>query len=324
MQTDKVSKMKILFIDTAHPVLKQMLESAGHHCVDGSKLSREELLKMINEYDGVMIRSRILMDATFIDKAVNLKFIARAGAGMESIDVGYAITRKITCINSPEGSKDAVGEHAVAMLLALLNKINKADREVRDGKWIREDNRGTELKDKTVGIVGYGNMGKSFAKKISGFDCHVLAFDKYLENYSDSFARESTLEGLFEKADIISLHIPLTDETTFWADKKFFQQFKKNIFIINTARGRILKTGDLAEEMKAGKILGACLDVNEYEDTSFEKSSFADAVSVSPAWNYLLHSDRVVFSPHIAGWTFESNEKIAKVLAEKILKLFPN
>lgn len=315
--------MKILFIDSVHPILQKLLEEDKHICVDGSKFSREYILKCIHEYDGIVIRSRITIDKEIIDAAVKLKFIARAGAGMESIDEVYAKTKSIVCINSPEGNRDAVGEHAIGMLLSLMNKLNKADREVRAGIWNREANRGIELQGKTIGIIGYGNTGSAFAKKLPGFGCNVIAFDKYLKNFSDQFVHEVSLEKIFKKTDILSLHVPLATETEFMVDDAFINRFRKNIFIINTARGKCLKTDDLVKNMKSGKVSGACLDVNEYEDSSFEKSAIHSQQSaVEVSWNYLIHSDKVILSPHIAGWTFESHEKISRVLYEKIKRLF--
>ncbi len=320
--------MKILFIDTAHPVLPQLLEANGHICIDGTKLSRNEILKCIHEYNGVVVRSRIQMDKEMLNAAVNLKFIARAGAGMESIDAGCAESKGIVCLNSPEGNRDAVGEHAIGMLLSLFNNLNKADREMRAGNWNREGNRGVELQGKTVGIIGYGNMGKAFAKKLSGFECNVIAYDKYLKNFSDAFVKDVLLEKIFEETDILSLHIPLTSETEFMVNDLFIQRFKKNIYVINTARGKILKTDDLVENMKIGKVLGACLDTIEYEETSFEKisnlsRSSGTQISNPDSWQYLISSGKTILSPHIAGWTVESNEKIARVLAEKVKENFP-
>ena len=308
--------MKILFIDTVHPSLKALLEKAGHECIDGSQLSKEELKKVFHEYEGAVIRSRFILDKELLDSATNLKFIARAGAGMENIDVSYAESKNIVCINSPEGNRDAVGEHAIAMLLSLFNNLNKADKEVREGKWIREGNRGIELQGKTVGIIGYGNTGSVFAKKLSGFECNVIAYDKYKKGFGNSFVKEVSLDEIFEGTDILSLHIPLTEETEYLVNDSFINRFKKNIYLINTSRGRCVKTDDLVKNMQKGKILGACLDVNEYEDVSFEKSAIENMKS--DAWNYLIHSDKVVLSPHIAGWTMESNEKMARVLFEKI------
>lgn len=311
--------MKILFIDTTHSLLQSSLIREGHACIDGTKLSREEILKSIHQYEGVIIRSRIVFDKEMIDAASKLKFIARAGAGMESIDVVYAESKSITCINSPEGNRDAVGEHAIGMLLMLFNKLNKADREVREGKWNREANRGIELQGKTIGIIGYGNTGSAFAKKLTGFDVNILAYDKYKKGFETKEIKESSLSEIFENADILSLHIPLNVETAFMVNESFLKSFRKSIYIINTARGRCLKTDDLVKNMKEGKVLGACLDVNEYEDTSFEKFEIRNSqFEKGDTWQYLINSERVILSPHIAGWTVESNEKIARVLCEKI------
>jgi D-3-phosphoglycerate dehydrogenase len=310
--------MKILFIDTAHPVLMSSLEDAGHECVAGYTLLRHEILNMIPGYEGVIIRSRIQLDKEFLDNATNLKFIGRVGAGMESIDVKYAERKGIACLNSPEGSRDAVGEHATGMLLSLFNNLNRADREVKAGKWVREANRGIELSGKTVGLIGYGMMGSAFAKKLSGFGCTVLAYDKYLENFSDQYATEAGMQEIFDQADVLSLHIPLTTETEFLVNDHFINAFRKNIYIINTARGKCLKTDDLVKNMRSGKVPGACLDTLEYEETSFE----ALAGLTSGLHDLLEFSDRIVLSPHIAGWTKESNEKLASVLAGKIIMRF--
>ncbi|MCX6291228.1 MAG: NAD(P)-binding domain-containing protein [Bacteroidetes bacterium] len=314
--------MNILFIDTVHPFLRDQLEKDGHACTDGSRMNRKEILDGVHAFDGVVIRSRMTIDKEMLDAASALKFIARAGAGMEGMDVEYAESRNVVCLNSPEGSRDAVGEHAVGMLLSLLNKLHVADREVREGKWNRESNRGTELKEKTVGIIGYGNMGSSFAEKLSGFGCKVMAYDKYKKKFSDRYAWEASMEEIFEQADILSLHVPLTDETEYLVNEEFIGRFKKNIVIINTARGKILKTSDLVSSLKNGKVTGACLDVMEYEETSFEKfSASRSQTERNDAWEFLIHSDRVVLSPHIAGWTFESHQKISEVLYDKIRKL---
>ena len=310
--------MKILFIDTAHPILFSLLEKAGNVCVPGNTLSRKEILEVIHEYDGVIIRSRIKLDKEFIDKAAHLKFIGRVGAGMESIDVKYAEQKGIACINSPEGNMDAVGEHAIGMLLSLFNHLSRADAEVKAGKWNREPNRGIELSGKTVGLIGYGLMGKSFAKKLSGFDCNVIAYDKYLHDFSDAFVKEVSLQEIFNETDVLSLHIPLSHETENLVNDAFINSFKKNIYVINTARGKCLKTDDLVKNLKTGKVLGACLDTIEYEDTSFEAISDLQ----SHISELLEFSDRVMLSPHIAGWTKESNEKLARILAEKIIRKF--
>ncbi len=314
--------MQILFIDTVHPLLEISLREAGHVCVDASVMDREELMKQVASYDGLVIRSRIRIDRNFLDRATKLKFVARAGAGMENIDVDAASEKGIVCLNAPEGNRDAVGEQAIGMILSLFNKLITADKEVRQGIWQREANRGHELKGKTIGIIGYGNTGSAFAKKLSGFECTVIAYDKYLSGYGSVFAAETGLNELFEKTDILSLHIPLTDETEFMVNEKFLKSFKKNIWLINTSRGKCVRTDDLVRMIQEGKVSGACLDVLEYEDLSFEKFDIQHSkFQHSDTWKYLINSNRVVLTPHIAGWTFESHERISAVLLEKILAL---
>lgn len=310
--------MKILFIDSNHPILHQTLEKAGHICNLQYNWTKEEIIAHIHEYDGIVIRSRIKINKEIIDKALKLRFIARAGAGMENIDTVYAEQKGIRCLHAPEGNKDAVAEHAIGMLLCLFNNLFRANKEVREGKWIREGNRGVELMGKTVGIIGYGNMGSAFAQRLKGFDVNVLAYDKYKKGFGTDFIQETTMDKIFEEADVLSLHTPLTEETHYLINDTFIKRFKKNIYIINTARGKSLNTADLVTNIQSGKVLGACLDVLEYEMTSFENLD----VSVLPeAFKYLIQSDKVVLSSHIAGWTQESNEKIASILAEKIISL---
>lgn len=309
--------MNILFIDSNHPVLQEMLEKAGHTCDLQYKWTREEITDHIHLYDGIIIRSRIKITKEIIDKAERLKFIARAGAGMENIDTLYAEKKGIRCLHAPEGNRDAVAEHALGMLLSLFNNLCRANNEVRSSKWIREGNRGVELMGKTVGIIGYGNMGSAFAQRLTGFGVNILAYDKYKKGFGNTVINEVSLEQLFKEADVISLHTPLTDETHYLINDAFIQQFKKNIYIINTARGKSLNTEDLVKNIQSGKALGACLDVLEYEVTSFEN---LDTVTLPAAFQYLIQSDKVMLSPHIAGWTHESNKKIARILAEKILK----
>lgn len=309
---------KVLFIDSAHPFLNEELQKNGFSCDLFYTLSYSEIENTIGNYYGIVIRSKVTLDKHLLDKAKNLKFIARVGAGMENIDVAYAESIGIKCLHAPEGNRDAVGEHALAMLLALFNNICKADDEVRNGKWIREGNRGIELGEKTVGIIGYGNMGQAFAQRLKGFNCKVLAYDKYKTNYSNEFAQQATLQNLFDNCDVISLHVPLTEETEFFINTDFFNAFKKPIYIINTARGKVLKTADLVKAMQNKKVLGACLDVLEYEEGSFENLQKAFE---SEDFKYLAKSNNVVLSPHVGGWTHESNLKLAQVLVLKILEL---
>ncbi|MGQ0828111.1 MAG: 2-hydroxyacid dehydrogenase [Bacteroidota bacterium] len=318
--------MKILFIDSNHHSLHETLQAAGHTCDLNYEWTAEEIISNIHLYDGIVIRSKIKITKEIIDKAVKLKFIARAGAGMENIDVFYAESKGIKCLCAPEGNRDGVGEHALGMLLALFNNLCRADKEVREGKWIREGNRGVELNGKTVGIIGYGNMGSAFAERLKGFGVKVLAYDKYLpalkfqqtgkKSFSDEYAEDVPLEKLFEETDVLSLHTPLTEETHYMINDTFINKFKKNIYIINTARGKSLNTVDLVKNIKSGKVLGACLDVLEYEAVSFEN---LDAANLPEPFQYLIKSNKVILSPHIAGWTKESHEKIARVLITKIL-----
>jgi len=305
---------KILFIDSVHPLIREELTGMGFHCDFFPGYGRAEFLSIADQYTGIIIRSKITLDKEFLDKASSLKFIGRVGAGMESIDVDYAQSKGIRCLNSPEGNRDAVGEHALGMLLSLMNNLSRADQQVRKGVWNREGNRGTEIKGKTVGIIGYGNMGSSFAQRLKGFDAHVISYDKYKTAYSDGNTRETSLEEIFRESDILSLHVPLTPETTFMVDDAFMQKFRKSIWLINTSRGQVLKTMDLVKNIKEGKVTGAALDVLEFEDASFEQISG----KMPEELGFLLGSDRVILTPHIAGWTHESNIRLATVLVEKI------
>jgi D-3-phosphoglycerate dehydrogenase / 2-oxoglutarate reductase len=309
---------KVLFIDTVHPVLQDDLMSFGYDCDHFEYHTEEDYANIIHRYAGVIVRSKIKLDKTILSRGTNLKFIARVGAGMENIDVEYARSKGIQCLNAPEGNRDAVGEHAVGMLLMLLNNMRKADREVREGIWIREGNRGVEIDGKTIGIIGYGNMGSAFARRLCGFGTTVLAYDKYKSNYSDQYVTETDMQTIFDKTDILSLHVPLTEETTWLVNDHYISRFKKPIFLINTARGKVLKTSDLVRNLKTGKVRGAALDVLEYEKLSFED---IDQDSLPDDFKYLIQSDNVVLSPHIAGWTHESNYKMAKVIAGKISAL---
>jgi len=312
------TSINILFIDSVHPLLQKELEAKGFTCHLHYDWSREKIGEELHNFDGIVIRSRIKLDKELIDRGDKLKFIARAGAGMENINVFYAESKEIKCLSSAEGNRDAVGEHALGMLLCLFNNICRADREVRQGLWVREGNRGVELQGKTVGIIGYGNMGSAFAQHLKGFDCTVIAYDKYKKKYSDEYIRETTMEELFEKTDVLSIHLPLTEETNKIVNRTFLEKFKKNIYFINTSRGKQVVTDDLVECMKTGKVIGACLDVLEYESLSFEG---LNKDNLPASFKYLAQSDRVVLTPHIAGWTNESNEKISATLARKILEL---
>ena len=313
------NSIKILHIDSNHPLLLEQLQQAGFTNHEDYKSTKEEIEAKIQDYTGIVIRSRFKIDKTFIDKATNLKFIARVGAGLESIDCDYATSKNIHLIAAPEGNRNAVGEHTLGMLLSLFNKLNRADKLVREGNWIREGNRGYELEGKTVGIIGYGNMGKSFAKKIKGFDVTVLCYD-IQENVGDENAQQVSLQELQQKADVISLHIPWTPETDKMVETKFINSFAKPFWLLNTSRGKNVITADIVDALKSGKILGAGLDVLEYEKLSFE-NLFIDSEKPA-AFQYLLDSENVILTPHIAGWTFESHEKLAQTIVDKIKAYF--
>lgn len=313
--------IKILHIDSNHPLLMQQLQQFG--CINDEDYtsSKTEIEDKIHHYQGIVIRSRFKIDAAFLDKAVNLQFIARVGAGLESIDVDYAAKKNITLIAAPEGNRNAVGEHTLALLLALFNNINKADADIKSGHWNRESNRGHELDGKTVGIIGYGNMGKAFAKKLRGFEVEVLCHD-ILENVGDANAKQVSLEELQQKADVLSLHTPWTPETNGMINTDFINAFEKPFWLLNTARGKNVVTAAVVAAIESGKILGAGLDVNEYENLSFE--TLSEEKELPEPYRYLLESDKVILTPHIAGWTFESHEKLAQVIADKICSLYSN
>ncbi|WP_417557461.1 2-hydroxyacid dehydrogenase [Mesoflavibacter zeaxanthinifaciens] len=310
--------MKILHLDTNHPLLLNQLNDLGFINDEDYTSSKEEIKLKIKDYDGFIIRSRFSIDKTFLDAATNLKFIGRVGAGLENIDCDYAESKGITLISAPEGNRNAVGEHSLAMLLSLFNKLNKADNEVRNGKWLREDNRGIELDGKTVGLIGYGNMGKAFAKKLRGFDVKVLCYD-IKDNVEDENAKQVPLEKLQEEADVLSLHTPETPLTIGMVNQDFINNFKKPFWLINTARGKSVITSDLVNALKSNKILGAGLDVLEYEKASFE-SLFSS--TLPEAFQYLIEAQNVILSPHVAGWTIESKEKLAQTIVNKIKAKF--
>ena len=305
--------MKILLLDKNHPLITEQLSEKGFVLEEDFSSSYEQVLEKIHLYEGVIIRSRIPLDAHFLEKAKNLKFIARVGAGMENIDTAKAQELSIKLINSPEGNKDAVAEHVIGTLLVLMNRLFISSNEVKKGIWLREENRGEEILGKTFGIIGYGNMGKAVAKRLSGFGCKTIFYD-IKPNLSDEFATQVSLQELQENADILSLHTPLTEDTLYMIDEEFISKMKKNFYFINTARGKNLKTSALVNALKSGKIKGACLDVLEYEKTSFENLE-----TKNEDLEYLLNSEKAIITPHIAGWTHESKIKLAQVIVDKIL-----
>ncbi len=313
--------MQVLLIDDIHPVLIEMLKKENISIDYHPEYNRDDIIKNIHLYDGIVVRSKIKIDKQIIDLATKLKFIARSGAGMDSIDVEYAKQKNIHCLNSPEGNRDAVGEHTLGLLLALFNKITISDQQVRQGFWLREANRGLEIKGKTIGIIGYGNMGGEFAKRLYGFECRVLAYDKYKTNYANQYAEQASLEELKKECDILSLHVPLTDETKYMVDKEFINSFQKPFFLLNTSRGKVVNLSDLICALENKKVLGAGLDVLEYENFSNEMSFDNKA---KEELNKLFAIKNTVLTPHVAGWTKESYYKLSYFLAKKIITCVNN
>lgn len=310
--------MKVLHLDENHPLLIEGLQALGYENHIDYKSPKDEIISKIGDYQGLIIRSRIPIDAEFLTKATNLKFIGRVGAGLENIDVDKAQEMDIRLFNAPEGNRNAVGEQALGMLLSLLNHLNRVDNQVRGGIWKREENRGIEIEGKTVGIIGYGNMGKAFAKKLKGFDCDVICYD-ILGGVGDQNARQVGIMEFKKRVDILSLHTPQTGLTINMINKEFIEEFHKPFWLINTARGRSVVTEDLVAALKSGKILGAGLDVLEYEKASFE-NLFGD--DMPEAFKYLIQADNVLLSPHIAGWTIESKIKLSQTILDKITQEF--
>ena len=311
--------VKVLHLDSNHPLLLEGLEALGFENVTNYSDSKEVVANTIGEYQGIIIRSRFSLDKPFLEKAKTLRFIGRVGAGLENIDVAYARSRDIFLAAAPEGNRNAVGEHALGMLLSLFNKLNKADREIRTGRWDREGNRGLELDGKTVGIIGYGNTGKAFAKKLKGFEAEVLCHD-ILVGVGNQDARQVSLQTLKDSCDVVSLHLPQTPETIGMVNTEFINSFKKNFWLLNTSRGKCVVTKALVKALKEGRVLGAGLDVLEYEKVSFE-NLFSEQ-QLPEAFEYLIHAENVLLTPHVAGWTVESKKLLAQTIVDKIKARF--
>ncbi len=309
------NKGLVLIADEMHLSLMPMLENLGYEPDYQPKIARAEIIEKLTNYVGLIIRSKTFVDAELLQNAHQLKFIGRAGAGLDLIDIDYVESKSIALFAANEGNRVAVAEHVLGMTLCLMNNILIADREVRNGVWQREKNRGYELMGKTVGIIGYGNNGSETAKRFKAFGCKILAFDKFKKDFSDEIVEESAMERIFQDADILSLHIPLTSDSNKWVNAEFLSKFSKNILLINAARGEIVSLKDLAESIENGKVRGACLDVLENE----KLQKLTDEQKV--VFEKLTTSERVIFTPHIAGWTFESYIKINEVLIEKISSL---
>lgn len=308
---------QVIFLDSVHPILSERLTASGkYHCIEAHSWSDEAAIDALKKAFGIVVRSRFPLNEAILRQAPNLHFIARSGAGMENIDEAYCLANGIKLFNAPEGNRNAVAEHALGMLLSMMNRIHTSHQEVKNGTWNREGNRGVELDGKTVGIIGYGNNGKSFAKKLRGFDVKVLAFDKYKEGYGDDFVMEATLEAVIRKSDVISFHIPQNDETIYFANEEFFDGLGKSIYLLNLSRGKIVETKALIRAIESNKVIAAGLDVNEFEKSSFE-AFFQREIPAD--LQFLLSNDRVLLTPHIGGWTHESYFKLSAVLADKVL-----
>lgn len=306
------SKGKVLVTDTAHPLLTEGLTKLGYEVVYSPSITGQEAAQIIGEFTGIVVTTKTFLTQTVLEQATNLKFIARAGSGMENIDVAYAEKRNIRCFNSPEGNSNSVAEHTIGLLIALYHHIPQSFIEIKRGEWNMEENRVSELEGQTIGIIGYGNTGSAFAKKLSVFGVTVLAYDKYKEKFSDAYTKEATMDEIFLQADVLSLHVPLTQETTHLVNKDFIKKFKKPIHLINTSRGKVVNTQDLISAVKSKKIISAALDVLENEKPgtySKEEKSLL---------HNLIHSGEIIITPHIAGKSFESRKKFAEILLRKI------
>jgi len=308
--------MKILIAEPIHPILKSKLIKAGFIVEDKPETDKSTLSNSIHKYEGLVVRSRFKIAEEILSNASKLKFVARAGSGIENIDQKYAHKNNITVINSPEGNAGAVGEHALGLLLGLMHKIEKSASEVKSGKWNRKANAGNELSGKTAGIIGYGNTGSRFAQFLSGFDVQILAYDKYKTGFAHGKVKECRLEEVFEQADILSFHVPLTEETRYMFCRDFLNNFQKQIYLLNTSRGEVVNTNDLLEALKNKRVLGAGLDVLEYEKHSFE-NLLCD--SQNTVLTELTQMPNVIITPHVAGSSEQSVFKIAEVLADKII-----
>lgn len=311
--------MTVLFVDTVHPILSERLQEKGFTCLHGENWSHSQYEAVLPEINGLVIRSKFPVNLQFLEKCPKLQFIARSGAGMENIDLDYCKSHSIQLFNSPEGNRNAVAEHALGMLLSLFNHLHTAKDEIKRGIWDREKNRGVELDGKTIGIIGYGHNGSAFAKKLSGFDVRILVYDKYKHGFSNDRVEESTLAEIQNEADVISFHVPQNSETISYFNETFLENMKQSFYLLNVSRGKVVESKIVMEGLQKGKILGAGLDVLDYENASFENTL---SPSIDPVLSYLLSNENVLITPHVAGWTAESYEKLSSVLADKILACF--
>ena len=308
--------MNVLFIDTVHSVLQDRMESWGWTCDDGTSLSRADILNKVRDYEGVVIRSKFTIDEEFLTEATSLKFIARSGSGLENIDLAKAAELGVEVINSPEGNRDAVAEHWVGMVLGLFNHLVRSNAEVKKGVWRREGNRGIELGNKTVGIIGYGVMGRALAQRLQGFGCRVIAYDKYKSGFGSEWVEEVSLSELKQAADVVSFHVPQSLETEKYLNQEFIESMNRPFYVVNTSRGKVVDTESLLFGLDSKKVLGACLDVFEQESSAFGMQ-FQD-----PKFQMLTSHKNVLMTPHVAGWTVESYIKLSTYLADKIERIF--
>ena len=312
--------MKVAFLDIVHSVLRERLEEKGFQCDEFLNISRDEIISgNLSGHHGLVIRSRVTIDTEIIESMPKLKWIARSGSGLDNIDTDYAEKMGVEIVSSPEGNRDAVGEHALGMLLNILNKLRSSDTTVRNKQWLREEHRGLELKSLTVGIFGYGVMGSSFVEKLSGLKCKVIAYDKYKSGFSGDYISEVCEDEFFEQSDIVSIHVPWTSETKHLVDKEWLDRFSKPIILMNTSRGAVVVTQDLLDALDSGRVKASALDVLEFEGKSLEELELNS--TSSRIMDRLLNHERVLLSPHVAGWTVESYFKLSSVLADKILGL---
>jgi D-3-phosphoglycerate dehydrogenase len=308
---------KVLVTDGVHPLLIEGLEADGFYCDYQPDISLDSVRDIIRDFEGLIVNSKILVDRLLLDKASKLRFVGRLGSGMEIIDQEYAAIKGVAVLSAPEGNCNAVAEQALGMLLALANNLLRADREVRNKIWQREKNRGFEIMGKTVGIIGFGHTGSAFSKKLSGMGVKVLAYDKYKTNYTSDYphVEEVTMSKIFEQSDIISFHLPLTEETKHLVNLTFTEKCKKGVIFINTSRGHVIKTTDLIAGLSSGDIGGACLDVFENEKPN------SCSEEEHQLYDRLFSFENIVVSPHIAGWTIESKRRLADILLNKIRKV---
>jgi len=309
---------RVLIVDEMHESILPLLRDEGYEPVYLPIISRSEILEIIGDFHGLFIRSKTKVDKELVDMAQQLKFVARAGAGLDKLDADYLDTKDVVIVNAPEGNRDSLAEHALGILLSVLHRLNISFEQVKDGIWDREGNRGIELNGKVVGIYGVGYMGKAFARKLSGLGCEVIGYDKYFHSFEDEFIKEVSLQDFFDRSEIVSIHVPLTDETRYLFDRSYLANFKNLKILVNTARGKILNLQDLASLLAAGELYGAALDVLENEKPETYSEAEKETITTLSA------HPNVIITPHVGGWSYESYQRINEVLVEKLKEAFKN